>query len=131
MSRMFESRAEADRASELLRIFCQSQRLMILSLLLRGERTVGEIDSVTGIGQPALSQQLAELRRARMVRTRRAAKQVHYDLADDEVRKRVRAIEAVVSGGDIPSSDQAANAEMSRQPFQTNLSGAAAFAQIL
>ncbi|MBB3774042.1 DNA-binding transcriptional ArsR family regulator, partial [Angulomicrobium tetraedrale] len=88
------TREEADRAVEKLRSYGQPQRLMILSHLQSGEMTVGEIDTATGIGQPALSQQLGELRRAGLVATRRAAKQVFYRLADIGVAQCVRSIEA-------------------------------------
>ena len=72
---------------------------MILSRLLDGECTVSEIDEATGIGQPALSQQLAELRRAELVQGRRSAKQVYYRLANDDVSVCVRSIEAIFGGG--------------------------------
>ena len=98
MTAIYEDRALADKAVEKLRIYAQPQRLMILSCLLHGGRTVGEIEAATGIGQPALSQQLAELRRADMVVTRRAAKQVHYDLADEGVGLCVRSMEAILVG---------------------------------
>ena len=60
MSALYADRAAAMDAADKLRVFAQPQRLMILSLLLRGERNVGEIAERTGIAQPALSQQLAE-----------------------------------------------------------------------
>jgi DNA-binding transcriptional ArsR family regulator len=71
---------------------------MILSRLIDGERTVSEIDEATGIGQPALSQQLAELRRADVVKARREARQVYYRLADENVRVCVKGIEAMFGG---------------------------------
>lgn len=99
MSALFESREQAGKAADKLKVYAQPQRLMILSCLLRGERTVGEIDAATGIGQPALSQQLAELRRNELVTTRRASKQIWYDLADDKVRLCVRSMEAILGDG--------------------------------
>ncbi len=107
MSAIYQSRALADAATEKLKVYAQPQRLMILSYLLRGEKTVGEIDAATGIGQPALSQQLAELRRADMVKTRRAAKQVYYDLADETICLCVRSMEAIF--GDAPDLARALN----------------------
>ncbi|MBS9475511.1 ArsR/SmtB family transcription factor [Ancylobacter radicis] len=98
------TREEADRAVEKLRIYSQAQRLMILSHLQMGELTVGEIDAATGIAQPALSQQLAELRRAGLVTTRRASKQVFYRLADVMVANCVRNIEAQFGGAGEPPS---------------------------
>jgi DNA-binding transcriptional ArsR family regulator len=97
MSGLILSRAEAEAATEKLRIYAQPQRLMILNCLLQGEKTVGEIESITGIGQPALSQQLAELRRADRVKTRRAAKQIYYALANEHTALCVRTIEALFS----------------------------------
>jgi len=100
MKTLWQSRAQADVAADKLRKFAQPQRLMILSLLLDGEKSVTEIDMASGIGQPALSQQLAELRKAELVTTRRQAKQVYYSLADESVILCVRSTEAVFGAGD-------------------------------
>jgi len=100
MKPLWQSREQADFAGERLRKFAQPQRLMILSLLLQGEKSVTEIDTATGIGQPALSQQLAELRKAEMVTTRRQAKQVYYSLADESVVQCIRSIEALFGAGE-------------------------------
>jgi DNA-binding transcriptional ArsR family regulator len=81
MSPIYQSRESANNAAETLKVYARPQRLMILS----GECTVSKIDEATGIGQPALSQQLAELRRAELVQGRRSAKQVYYRLANDDV----------------------------------------------
>jgi DNA-binding transcriptional ArsR family regulator len=95
MSALWQSREQADFAANKLRKFAQPQRLMILSLLREGEKSVTEIDAATKIGQPALSQQLAELRKAELVSTRRQAKQIYYSLAHESVALCVRSIEAV------------------------------------
>jgi DNA-binding transcriptional ArsR family regulator len=120
------SRADADRAAERLKIYAQPQRLMILSRLAAGEHMVSEIDAATGIGQPALSQQLAELRRAEIVKTRRAAKQVYYRLADDQVLHCVQSIEAMFGAG-----PPAAPAPPASRPTPPPPPGAAVFAKIL
>lgn len=131
MSAIYADRALADKAVEKLRIYAQPQRLMILSCLLRGERTVSEIESATAIAQPALSQQLAELRRGEMVRTRREAKQVYYDLADDRVALCVRSMEAIFSGGVASASDlTTAIAEPAKVIPAPAAAGAAGFARI-
>mgnify|MGYP005865782845 CR=1 FL=1 len=93
MTALYENRDLASRVSEKLKVYAQPQRLMILSCLLRSERTVAEIGQATGIIQPALSQQLAELRRADLVQTRKEAKQVWYRLADDETALCVETME--------------------------------------
>lgn len=102
--KLYASRTTAEAAAERLRSFAQPQRLMILSRLLDGEHTVGAIEEATGIGQPALSQQLAELRRAEIVTTRRVSKQVYYRLADERMVLWVRSIEAIVSGAELADS---------------------------
>ncbi|WP_371420818.1 ArsR/SmtB family transcription factor [Tardiphaga sp.] len=96
---LYASRAAAAVAAERLKTYAQPQRLMILSRLVDGEHTVGEIEEATGIGQPALSQQLAELRRAEIVKTRRVSKLVYYRLADEKVITCVRSIEAMFGDG--------------------------------
>jgi len=136
MSTIFQSRELADAASEKIRVFAQPQRLMILSYLLGGERGVAEIEKATGIGQPTLSQQLAELRRADLVVTRREAKLVYYRLATDSVVLCVRTLEAMF-GRDEISAPEERQAQSSRRavkaPAQTveASSGAATFARIL
>lgn len=128
---LYASRSAADAAAERLKTYAQPQRLMILSRLIGGERTVSEIDEATGIGQPALSQQLAELRRADVVKTRREAKQVYYRLADENVATCVRGIEAMFGGTpDMVGALTAALTGKASPRTETPRSGAAAFARI-
>ncbi|CAA0106796.1 Uncharacterised protein [Starkeya nomas] len=124
------TREEADKAVEKLRSYTQAQRLMVLSHLQAGEMTVSEIDAATGIGQPALSQQLGELRRAGLVATRRAAKQVYYRLADAGVAQCVRSIEAQFGKGApaLPAPDLAPAA---LPPPRVRNRSAALFARIV
>jgi len=129
---IFESRDRADAATEKLKIFAQPQRLMILSYLLRGESSVSDIDVATGIGQPALSQQLAALRQADVVKTRRAGKQIWYDLADDAARLCVRTMEALLTDQPDPQQvSQAVAAPASPGKKRATGSGTAGFAKIL
>ncbi|MBP7952076.1 MAG: helix-turn-helix transcriptional regulator [Sphingorhabdus sp.] len=104
MTALFQSRVLTDAAVEKLKVYAQPQRLMILSCLLYGEKTVGELQATTGIGQPALSQQLAELRRSDMVTTRRAAKLVYYDLASEKITLCVSSMEAILCDHDDPAA---------------------------
>lgn len=66
--------------ADLFRVIGHPSRLGILLALVAGERGVGALEQKTEIGQPALSQQLAILRKAELVVTRREAKQVFYSL---------------------------------------------------
>ena len=133
MSEAAMDRETASRAAEKLKVFAQPQRLMILSCLLRGERNVGEIDELTGIGQPALSQQLAALRRAALVRPRKEGKEVWYALADPGAELCVRSLEAVFCGvgasAEPPQPAPAAAKPATGRDLRRD--GAAGFAQIL
>ena len=55
-------RANAGRASDLLKALANDKRLMILCLLVEGERSVGELNARLDLSQPALSQHLKVLR---------------------------------------------------------------------
>ncbi|HEY9234473.1 MULTISPECIES: ArsR/SmtB family transcription factor [Phenylobacterium] len=66
----------------ILRALANERRLAILMLLSGGELSVGEIEARLGVSQSALSQHLARLREARLVRTRREGQHVRYRLAD-------------------------------------------------
>ncbi|HNW18746.1 MAG TPA: metalloregulator ArsR/SmtB family transcription factor, partial [Sphingorhabdus lacus] len=98
-----------------------------------GERTVGGIETATGIGQPALSQQLAELRRSEMVKTRKEAKQVYYDLADENVSLCVRSMEAILGDGSDPEDalTKVLRSNKAAPAVQKTPSGAAAFARMM
>lgn len=98
MTALHQSRDLASSVAEKLKLYAQPRRLMILSCLLAGERNVASIGEATGIVQPALSQQLAELRRAGLVSPRREAREVWYSLADEGVALCVRTMEAVFGG---------------------------------
>jgi DNA-binding transcriptional ArsR family regulator len=60
-------------------------RLLLLCQLTQGERNVGELEALSGIRQPTLSQQLGVLRDEGMVNTRRMGKYIYYSLASFEV----------------------------------------------
>lgn len=131
MTALWQDREAAVAAAEKLKVYAQPQRLMILSALLDAEHSVGELAAATGIGQPALSQQLAELRRAELVRTRREAKQVWYRLADPAVTQCVRQVEATF--GHFAEDATTASAPVRAAPRDTPgpPAGVASFARIL
>ena len=93
--------AEADLV-EALKALAHPLRWRILTALVQGERNVGEIEQVTGIGQPALSQQLGVLRKAALVTTRKDAKLVFYSLADETVGAVTGALSGLSSDGSAP-----------------------------
>ncbi|WP_288011765.1 MULTISPECIES: ArsR/SmtB family transcription factor [Diaphorobacter] len=85
-------RAHAGEAVTMLKLLGNEDRLMLLCQLTEGERTVGELEQLTGIGQPTLSQQLGVLRRDGLVQTRREGKFIWYQLADDRALQLMQAI---------------------------------------
>jgi DNA-binding transcriptional ArsR family regulator len=76
-------RQKARQASGLLRNLAHAHRLLIVCALANGERSVTEIEHDIGVGQPRLSQQLAELRKAGIIANRRDAQSVYYHVVDD------------------------------------------------
>jgi DNA-binding transcriptional ArsR family regulator len=52
---------------------------------VEGERPVGELATMAGLSQSALSQHLARMRLQGLVKTRRDAQTIYYSLASKEV----------------------------------------------
>ena len=76
--------AAAGEASQLLKALSNRDRLLLLCQMTQEERSVGQLESLTGIRQPTLSQQLTVLREEGLVVNRRAGKQVFYRVASPE-----------------------------------------------
>lgn len=76
-----------DAPIDLLKAMAHPARFAILQCLAAGERNVGDIEQASGIGQPALSQQLAVLRDSGLVNTRREAKMVFYRINASAITK--------------------------------------------
>jgi DNA-binding transcriptional ArsR family regulator len=68
-------------AAGMLRALANEQRLMILCHLVPQSLSVGQLNERVNLSQSALSQHLAVLRKAGMVRTERQSQTVHYSLA--------------------------------------------------
>lgn len=74
--------AELETTTEVLKALAHDVRLKLMRTLLEsGEKSVGELEALTGVAQPGLSQQLAVLRKAELVQTRRDAKLIYYSLS--------------------------------------------------
>ena len=68
-----------------LRLLADATRLRLLLLLEQAELTVAEIQEILGMGQSRISTHLAQLKRAGLVRDRRAGKNIYYGLAAAEI----------------------------------------------
>jgi len=76
-------------AVEVFRMLADPTRVRLLWALLSGERPVNELAAMVGTSPSGVSQHLAKLRMARLVRTRRQANQVFYRIENDHVQQLV------------------------------------------
>lgn len=85
MAKRQQAVLNAQRASALLKSMCNEHRLLILCQLVPGEKTVSELQEISGQRQTAVSQHLARLRKDELVDTRRDGKNIYYSLSGNEV----------------------------------------------
>lgn len=71
----------------ILKAMANSNRLKILALLNKEELNVGSLEKSLNLSQSALSQHLAVLRKASIVKTRRNAQTIYYRLENNLVRQ--------------------------------------------
>jgi DNA-binding transcriptional ArsR family regulator len=94
--------ARTDPALDLLVRFFRAMgnpsRLRILKLLLKGERSVGEIVAETGLQQAHVSNALACLRWCGFVRARPGGRRVYYAVTNEAVRDLIKLAESMVAG---------------------------------
>src|SRR5690554_6200654 len=88
----------AGEAAGLLKALAHPARLLVLCQLVEGERSVGELQPVTGLSPSALSQHLAVLRDMALVHTRREAQSIYYSLADGPALGVLAALHAAYCG---------------------------------
>lgn len=74
-------------ASNMLKALSHEGRLMILCHLVKGEKSVTELEGLLSARQAAVSQQLARLRLEGLVTPRRDGKIIYYSLTDDRPKK--------------------------------------------
>ena len=79
-----QMRQSSQQASQLLKSLSHPDRLLLLCQLTQGEYCVSELETLVGVGQPSLSQQLGILRKDELVATRREGKQIYYCIASDD-----------------------------------------------
>src|SRR5580704_6184982 len=104
-ARWTQSNVDVDRmgehareASEFLKALAHEGRLMILCDLLRGEKSVGELEALLSRRQSTVSQQLARLRLEGLLSTRRDGRTIYYAIANDRVRSIIGALYASFCG---------------------------------
>jgi len=97
---------------EVFRMLADATRIQLLWSLIDGELSVNDLAERVSKPAPSVSQHLAKLRMARLVRTRRAGTTIFYSFENDHIRQLV--VDAVFNaehaGPGVPSHhrDQAA-----------------------
>ncbi|MEE6137221.1 metalloregulator ArsR/SmtB family transcription factor [Mycobacterium sp. 050128] len=90
---------------EVFRMLADATRIRVLWALTEGESSVNDLAEKVDKPAPSVSQHLAKLRMARLVRTRRAGTTIFYSLENEHVRQLV--IDAVFNaehaGPGVPS----------------------------
>jgi ArsR family transcriptional regulator len=79
------SRPLSEIKAELFKALAHPGRIRVLEVLRDGDSTVGELVARVGLEASHLSHQLAVLRRAHIVDTRREGSNVIYTIADPEI----------------------------------------------
>lgn len=78
--------AEVEDLAELFKCLADPTRLRILAALAENDSMcVHELCAALGMSQPAVSHQLRTLRASRLVRGRRAGREIHYTIDDEHV----------------------------------------------
>jgi DNA-binding transcriptional ArsR family regulator len=77
----------ADKVSELMKSLGNPKRLLLLCQLVEQERSVSELARLIDMKEPAVSQQLALLRKDGIVSARREGQNMLYALDRDDVRR--------------------------------------------
>ena len=92
MARLPDIESEQFKLTTVLRAMSNAKRMRILNELSDGrERSVSELEGViASLSQSALSQHLARLRRANIVRTRRESQTIYFSLDDSDVLRILR-----------------------------------------
>ena len=94
-----QMRGHAGDAARLLKALANEKRLMILCMLVDGERSVGELNAQLDLSQSALSQHLGLLREDGLVTTRREAQTIYYAVAEGPARRIIDTLHGIYCAG--------------------------------
>ena len=105
----------ADDVCDMLTILSNRSRLMILCLLTDGEKSVGQLAEAIGARDTAVSQQLAVLRRERIVKPRREGQTMYYRIVDPNIASVLEFLHAHYCGAAADTKERAHDAEDNRR----------------
>ncbi|MDD4556289.1 MAG: metalloregulator ArsR/SmtB family transcription factor [Alphaproteobacteria bacterium] len=80
-------------AVSLLKALSNIKRLEIICAIEQEEQKVNDLVKQIGISQSSLSQHLAVLRKAKVVKTKRKAQEIYYSVKSEKVREILSLIE--------------------------------------
>lgn len=95
---------QVETAAATLKLLADPTRLRIVWALLHGSHAVNDLAAHVGVNPPAVSQHLAKLRLARLVRTERRGNKVLYALVNDHIER--LATEALFHSQHLIGADQ-------------------------
>lgn len=103
---------QADLIVEVFRMLADPTRIQVLWALTGSECSVNELAEWVDKPAPSVSQHLAKLRMARLVRTRRSGTTIFYSLENEHVRQLVTdaVFNAEHAGPELPSHHRADSA---------------------
>ena len=115
-------------AVEIFRMLADGTRVRLLWALRDGEHPVGELAQLVGKPAAAVSQHLAKLRMARLVRTRREGNQVFYRVENDHIASLIgdAVYNAEHAADAVPAHHQQSVTAMSRRAAPRSGKGAKA-----
>ena len=90
-----DMQTHAKAAADLLKQMSNEHRLMILCALGNQELAVSEINQLVPLSQSALSQHLASLRHAELVKTRKDSQTVYYRLNGDAALRIIAVLQSL------------------------------------
>ena len=101
---MDEMMTHSGSASELLKLISNQKRLLILCLLHENEMSVTALnETLDQLSQSALSQHLAQLREANLVKIRRDAQTIYYSLTDSKAVRIIHLLHELYCQEECPS----------------------------
>lgn len=97
---MFKDVHHLRKVANLYKVIGNAYRLQIVTLLLKGEKNVSELNQSVKVSQPALSQHLSKLKKAGILGARREQRQIFYYINNPHVIRILGVgVEAVPASG--------------------------------
>ncbi len=99
MKKFDKLRETCEEVASYLKALSHPQRLIILSTLLEGEKTVSEIQEFCSLSQSQLSQFLGRLKLEGIVKSRREGQFVFYRIEDTRIKSLVLTLNKIFCSG--------------------------------